>query len=211
DIPRQNDGGILYLEWYLKQYSNTRLIIIDTFQKFRKQLSSRGNIYSEDYDAAGEIKRIADKYAVAILVIHHLRKLLDMSDPFNEMSGSQGLAGSADTNIIWKRPRQQEKGTIEFSGRDVEEKKYYLSCTKFADQFLWSLGDEIRAEDETTAGLSKEKQVIINYLTDNGGKTPKEVSDALKMNYNTCQQRLARMVQENLLRKTGAIYYSQDD
>ena len=211
DIPRQNDGGILYLEWYLKQYSNTRLIIIDTFQKFRKQLSSRGNIYSEDYDAAGEIKRIADKYAVAILVIHHLRKLLDMSDPFNEISGSQGLAGSADTNIIWKRPRQQEKGTIEFSGRDVEEKKYYLSCTKFADQFLWSLGDEIRAEDETTAGLSKEKQDIINYLRDNGGKTPKEVSDALKMNYNTCQQRLARMVQENLLRKTGAIYYSQDD
>ncbi|MBQ6908505.1 MAG: winged helix-turn-helix domain-containing protein, partial [Synergistaceae bacterium] len=118
--------------------------------------------------------------------------------------------GSADTNIIWKRPRQQEKGTLEWSGRDVEEKKYYVFCTKFGEQFLWSLGDEVRAEDETTAGLSKEKQDIINYLRDNGGKTPKEVSDALKMNYNTCVQRLGRMVQDKLIHKTGSVYYAED-
>ena len=209
EIPRQNDGGIEYIDNYLQEHQDTRLVIIDTFQKFRKQLSNKGNVYSEDYDAAADIKKLGDTHSVGILNIHHLRKAPDTTDPFNEMSGSNGLAGAADTNIIWKRQRLSSTGTLEWSGRDVEEKKYNVKCENLNGAFNWILGDEVTEDSMAANNLSQDKQDIINYLQDNPGKSPKEIADALKIkNYDALIQRLSRMAKDGVLYKTGFLYYA---
>ena len=209
ELPRQNDGGIEYIDNYLQEHQDTRLVIVDTFQKFRKQLSSKGNVYSEDYDAAADIKKLGDTHSVGILNIHHLRKAPDTTDPFNEMSGSNGLAGAADTNIIWKRQRLSSTGTLEWSGRDIEEKKYNVKCENLNGAFNWILGDEVTEDSMGANNLSQDKQDIINYLQDNPGKSPKEIADALKVkNYDALIQRLSRMAKDGLLYKTGSLYYT---
>ena len=48
-----------------------------------------------DYQDIGLLKKLADKRHIAILLIHHLRKLHD-DDPMNMISGSTGLSGAAD-------------------------------------------------------------------------------------------------------------------
>lgn len=57
------------------------------------------------YDDISSIKRIADGFNIAILLVHHLRKLQDSDDPFNDVSGSTGIIGAADTNFILRRKR----------------------------------------------------------------------------------------------------------
>ena len=52
------------------------------------------------YDDISSIKRIADGFNIAVLLVHHLRKLQDSDDPFNDVSGSTGIIGAADTNFI---------------------------------------------------------------------------------------------------------------
>lgn len=44
-------------------------------------------MYAGDYDDVTALKNISDKYGIAVLVVHHVRKLKDVSDPFNEVSG----------------------------------------------------------------------------------------------------------------------------
>ena len=124
-VPRQHEGGIEFLDWWLSEHPEARLVIIDTLQKFRKQLSSKANVYAEDYDVISEIKRVADKYDVAFLIIHHLKKVkpkdemtMDWIDTF---SGSAGISGSADALFMLKRARQSVNGKLFRTGRDVEE------------------------------------------------------------------------------------------
>jgi len=52
--------------------------------------------------------------------VHHLRKLKDSADPFNEVSGSTGITGAADTNFILKRRRGEETATLLVNGRFVQ-------------------------------------------------------------------------------------------
>ena len=126
DIPRQHEGGIDFLRWWLEEHPDARLVIIDTLQKFRKPLYGKGNMYAEDYDAISEIKKLADEFDVAILIIHHLKKAKENDDWINEFSGSQGIAGSADSLFSLKRQRTDNHAILHRTGRDVEEKNFAL-------------------------------------------------------------------------------------
>lgn len=92
---------------FLTEHSATKLVIIDTLQKVRDSKGSAGKagMYGNDYDDISSIKRIADGFNIAILLVHHLRKLQDSDDPFNDVSGSTGIIGAADTNFILRRKR----------------------------------------------------------------------------------------------------------
>ena len=129
-VPRQHVGGLEYIRWWLGIHKNARLIIIDTLQQFRKILQGKNNIYGEDYAAVSEIKQLADEFDVAFLVIHHLKKA-GSDDWLNEISGSQGIAGAADTIFSLKRARTKEKGILHRTGRDVEEKDFAMSLEGF--------------------------------------------------------------------------------
>ena len=92
---------------FLTEHPATKLVIIDTLQKVRDSKGSAGKagMYGNDYDDISSIKRIADGFNIAILLVHHLRKLQDSDDPFNDVSGSTGIIGAADTNFILRRKR----------------------------------------------------------------------------------------------------------
>lgn len=90
---------------FLTEHPATKLVIIDTLQKVRDSKGSAGKagMYGNDYDDISSIKRIADGFNIAVLLVHHLRKLQDSDDPFNDVSGSTGIIGAADTNFILRR------------------------------------------------------------------------------------------------------------
>ena len=53
---------------------------------FKKVRVSDGNggMYANDYKEAGALKKLADKYGICILLIHHLRKQ-SAADPFDQI------------------------------------------------------------------------------------------------------------------------------
>ena len=93
---------------FLEDFPKTKLVIIDTLQKVRDSKGSIGGktgMFGNDYDDISAIKKIADERNISIILVHHLRKLKDGDDPFNEVSGSTGITGAADTNYVLKRKR----------------------------------------------------------------------------------------------------------
>ena len=130
---------------FLEEHDGTNLIIIDTLQKVRDSKGSAGKagMYGNDYDDISSIKRIADGFNIAILLVHHLRKLQDSDDPFNDVSGSTGIIGAADTNFILRRKRSGNAATLLVSGRDVE----YQELTLQFNDLVWELVERKNSED----------------------------------------------------------------
>ena len=75
------DGLNGQLEEFLQCHSDTRLIIVDTLQKVR-EAGSENYSYSMDYQNITAPKLFSDRNNVAILVVHHTRKM-EASDSFD--------------------------------------------------------------------------------------------------------------------------------
>ena len=105
-------------------YPETKLVVIDTLQKVRgaSAAKSNGSAYSKDYTDIGALKKVADDLSIAIVLVHHLRKTQDKDDPFNEISGSTGLMGAADTALLLKKfDRGSDHAELLWTGRDVQD------------------------------------------------------------------------------------------
>lgn len=121
---------------HLKEYPATRLIIIDTLQKVRNTENGNKGMYADDYDDITALKRIADRYCIAIVIVHHLRKQKDISDPLNQISGTTGITGAVDSAyVITKGNRFDDTALMTASGRDIEHQQLIL---KF-DDCVWQL------------------------------------------------------------------------
>lgn len=140
-----SDGLIVQLEDYLKDYPDSRLIVIDTLQKVRT--ASKDNAYASDYGDISLIKDFADRHSLAVIVVHHIRKQND-SDVFNKVSGTTGLTGSTDaTFVLEKEKRASDTAKLYVTGRDTPYQEYTL---RFRD-CRWEL-----VERKTQEQLAKE-------------------------------------------------------
>lgn len=147
---------------FLSDHPKTKLVIIDTLQKVRDTKGGAGKtgMYGNDYDDISSIKKIADEYNIAILLVHHLRKLKDSEDPFNEVSGSTGIIGAADTNYVFKRKRITNAATLLVSGRDME----YQELTLQFNNLVWELVERKNSEDIHKAELPKFLFRVVDFM-----------------------------------------------
>ncbi|MCI8367870.1 MAG: AAA family ATPase [Eggerthellaceae bacterium] len=108
------------LDEFVKEHPNVGLIIIDTFQKVREGRGNTETLYSADYADVGKIKDFADDRKLAVVLIHHTRKMQDPSNPFARISGSNGLMGAADTTIMLTQQNKFAGDTVlHATGRDI--------------------------------------------------------------------------------------------
>ena len=114
---------------FISDYPDTALIVIDTFQIIRNQ-SGNDYSYAKDYNDIEAIKKIADELGITILLVHHLRKQHDV-DPFNMLSGTNGLAGGVDTMfVLEKKDRFSQNAMLHCTGRDIEDIDINLNFNK---------------------------------------------------------------------------------
>ena len=92
--------------------------------------------------------------------MHHLRKLQDSDDPFNDVSGSTGIIGAADTNFILRRKRSGNAATLLVSGRDVE----YQELTLRFNDLVWELVERKNSEDIHKAELPKFLFRVVDFM-----------------------------------------------
>ena len=123
---RSDHGGLTNIESWIKSAENPRLVIVDTLAQFRKMAIGK-SVYLEDYAAISELQKLASKYNITIIVVHHDRKS-GADDVFDTVSGSLGLTGAADTIAIMKRDAGGV--TLYVRGRDVEEFEKLFSSTR---------------------------------------------------------------------------------
>ena len=164
------------LEAFMRENPQTGLIVIDTFQRIRDTVNDK-NTYAGDYEQIKKLKHIADKYKIAVLLVHHLRKAPD-SDPFNMISGSTGIIGAADSlYVLEKDKRTDTQAILHVTGRDIEDMQLLLEFDRAASvwQFVSFLTSAEKAEDKLAAAL-------VSFLAEHGDftGTATELLDKLK-------------------------------
>lgn len=113
------------LEKFVREHPDTRLIIIDTLQKVR-ELSGEAYSYRDDYQIIGQLKQLADKFKLCMLVVHHTRKS-PANDEFDRISGTTGIHGCADgAFVLSKEKRTDRAATLSISGRDQPDQCLHL-------------------------------------------------------------------------------------
>ena len=136
------------IEQFLTEHPNTKLVVIDTLQRVRSA-GGDSNLYANDYQDVGLLKQLADKQHIAILLIHHLRKLHD-DDPMNMISGSTGLSGAADSTFVFqKNSRLANVASLHCTGRDIPDRTLKLELDE--DDHVWKL----LADSKTCSSASK--------------------------------------------------------
>lgn len=130
-------GGLCQqLEDFLRDYTETRLVIVDTLQKVREATGDKYN-YANDYDIVAKLKAFADKHNLCLLVVHHTRKM-EAEDSFEMISGTNGLLGAADgAFIMQKKKRTDKSATLSVVGRDQQDQELVLEFDH--EHCLWRL------------------------------------------------------------------------
>lgn len=148
---------------WLRRQPDTAMVVIDTLGKVMPPAIPGESAYQRDYRVGSALKRIADDHpGLAVVVIHHDRKAA--SDDFvDSVSGTHGLAGSADTVVVLVRKRQSAEGLLLVTGRDVPENEYALVMT---DGKEWRLA----ATDLSGAAAVARQRAETSALSDRSGE-----------------------------------------
>jgi AAA domain len=198
--PTLPEGGDKAIARWLEGNPDARMVAIDVFAKMRGTAPAGLSAYDADYHAMSRVKRLADTYGVAVVLVHHVRKM-GSDDFLNEVSGTNGLAGAADATLVLKRARGQADGVLHVTGRDVDEAEYALSFQSAAG--VWHLLDG-PPEDHT---LSDTRAAILRHVRHNPGSPPKQIAEALQISHDNARKTCQRMAADGQLHADTAGRY----
>jgi hypothetical protein len=124
------------LQNFVQEHPDTELIIIDTLQKVR-EIGGDSYSYANDYDIIARLKQFADNSGVCLMLVHHTRKQKS-DDPYDMISGTNGLLGAADgAFLLQKEKRTANAATLDVSGRDQQDQRLYLN--RNPEKLIWEL------------------------------------------------------------------------
>lgn len=192
--PRLNAQAVAHIGAWLDDHPTARLVVIDTLAKIRpKRDAKSGAGYAEDYADIEQLQELAAQYQITILLVHHARKAA-ADDWLDEISGTLGIAGSADGAMVLKRARGEGLATLAVTGRDLDEEKEIA--------LVWDVSICNWRECGTAAEmrLSKERQEIIDLLRSAPlGMGPAAVAADLKKNPGAIRKLMAAMLKDGNL------------
>lgn len=182
------------IEAFLTIHPDTALVVLDTLGKVMPDARMGESSYQRDYRIGGWLKRVADGHqGLAVVVVHHDRKA-SAEDFVDSVSGTNGLAGSADTIMVLARKRQSSDGLLKVTGRDVPEAEYALQMI----DGHWTLDGANLADAAATARqraeateLGDTSNGIIAFVAQHPeGVAAKEIRDRFGVGTDTYLKRL---------------------
>jgi hypothetical protein len=194
--PKLDEGGVKALRTWLVEHPEARLVAVDTLAKIRPRTRGQ-NVYQEDYAALEELLPLAAEHEVAIVIVHHTRKMA-AADPLDEVSGSTGLTGGVDGVLVLKRDRGKADAVLHVDGRDIEEPAEY-ALKWDAETAGWTI-----VGDAEEYRLNKERRKIVELLElEDEPMGPKAVANALDKDYTAVRQLMSRMHKDGQLSQEG--------
>lgn len=194
--PRIRDGGIERLEAYMRREKNTGIVIIDVLQNIRPMSDKKDNAYQADYEGVKALQAFAGAHGIAVLLVHHQRKMAGDGSIFDTVSGTLGLNAAADTVMVLESVKTAQGwiNTLHARGRDMEED------IEVAMELKRPLGWQFMGDAEEFK-TSKERQEILEFVRTKGkaGATRKEIADHLIKNMSTTRHLLDKMCAEGQL------------
>ncbi len=153
-----DDNGKLYrigtgfdeiLDEILDSNPEIGLVVIDTYAKIRSTRPGNVTEYDHNIQNIAQLNVIAEKYGVAILLVHHTIRGVNLYD--DEFDRSRGVGINETADALWTIARDDKSlfsGRLMIRGRDIESQEYAI---RFDDStFVWQ-----RVPDPGTAALEQ--------------------------------------------------------
>lgn len=185
---KANEGGLDDIEDWCRTANKPTLIVVDTLEKLRPVAKPHTPAYSTDYDAIGGLHKLAHRHGIAVVVIHHVRKM-EADDPFDMVSGTNGLTGAADTILVIKR--QSGSVTLFARGRDIDEKE--TACRFDKTTCRWTLLGE--AAEVHSSGQRAAILEVLKAAGDTGMHISEILAATERSDRNAMDQLLFKMQQ----------------
>lgn len=188
------------------------LVILDTLGRARPQRRRGDDPYIADYQAGVALKNIVDAYpGSALLGVHHTRKA--SSDDFvDDLSGTLGLAGSADYVLVLRRQRNSNDANLQITGRDAPEGEYAFTIAGGT----WTLaGDglpaaaveaQIRRERRNLGDRAQQALDFVNAHP--AGVSPEDVAKHLNISANDAGTYLRRLHDKGCIHRPARGLYT---
>lgn len=183
--PRMDKGGLEALRDFLKEHSDCKLVVVDSFAKIKPPRPKNIDPYEWDMAVGGALQSLAQEYRICFLLIYHNRKA-EAEDPLDEVIGGTGLTGAVDAVLVLRRGRGQADATLFITGRDVEEQA--LSLKFHPGEGLWEL-----MGTAAECAISAERQEILLILREVGSKTPLQLAKIIGKSRESIRMNLMRM------------------
>jgi hypothetical protein len=194
ELPRADEGGVEIVRSWIVQAANPRLVIIDTLAKVRPGKGRDEGSYDADYKAVTIWKALADEFNIAIVLVHHVRKMV-AEDPLEMISGTNGLTGAADAIIILNRTSQG--CTLAGRGRDLQE--FELAVKFDTDVCRWS---ELGNSADVQRSSARSGILALLQLSEKP-MSPTDIAIAVQADNNSVRQLLFKMVEAGEIEKVG--------
>lgn len=199
----RGDEGLAAIDQWMESHPDTVTIVIDVLGEFRRPRDPKEDIYAYDRETVTPINRMAEKWRITILLIHHTRKAKS-DDVFEEISGSTGLPSAVATMwVIGRAPNGSGETILALRGRDlINDEPLALEWDDYDNQFK-IIGGAVEALQ------GAEKRAVLHVMADDQEWSPKDLAIELKKSVNNVQQMLKGLLSEGLIERTGYGKYTR--
>ena len=201
DKPGTLDALKYLLTYHKKRGLDIRFIVIDVYAAILPQGGHRDlDAYRAGRQEMKHLVKFAADNELFVLLIHHLNKSRNDSNPYSRITGSNALYSSVDAGIILTRSVKDPKTTMFIEGSDQEPGEHLLQFNKGIFEYLGTAEDYNRsyAEDMylqhpirqaitylTAAGtVTGNMQALKTYFMERSGRDlpyePKQIADFVK-------------------------------
>ncbi|MFZ0150093.1 MAG: AAA family ATPase [Xanthobacteraceae bacterium] len=195
EMPRLAEGGIEFIKSWIESVKRPRVVIVDTLAMVRMPNRKDTSTYDADYAAVKELRNVALKYGIAIVLVHHLRKA-EADDRFDTISGTLGLTGAPDSIMILARDGRGT--TLHAKGRDLIEIE---KAVKFdPGTCTWLVLGEAGAIRK-----SAERAAIVKAMEEAGSEalTPNQIAAHCGMKPVNVRNLIAKLLVEDVIEKAS--------
>jgi hypothetical protein len=194
EMPRLADGGLAEIKAWIEAADHPRLIIIDTLAMVRAPKKRDETNYEADYNAAVELRTLANTHGVAIILVHHLRKQ-DADDAFDTISGTLGLTGCPDTVMLIKR--EPTGIVLHARGRDLIEVEKAITFNR--DACAWTILGEVSA----VRASNERKNILAAMAEIELPASPTAIARAARLKPDSVRHLLLKMAIDGLVQKAN--------
>lgn len=200
------------LEGLIAAMPDLRFVVVDVFQRIRPPAGYTSNAYGLDYETLAPFSDLRKRHPdLCILLLHHTRKM-PSDDPFEMLSGTQGLFGAIDGAFMFLRPQQLGGKQL-----DAEQKEATKNLIEFHGKHRWNAGIEFVIERHSLTDhsfyyelsavkpwdivASLEHKRLLELMSQHPEKTwtAKELADELGKSPKTVQNQLYLMKRREMV------------
>lgn len=199
--PTLDTGCCEEIEAWAANSRQRRLVVVDIFARVKGPKGNKETDYDADYRQAAMLQAIASRHSLAVVLIHHTRKMT-ADDPFDEVSGTRGLTGAADSVLVLKRDTGTQQPVLYGRGSGLEEVETALEFDK--ERGTWSiLGAAWQVADTAER---REIQQVLGRSVD--PMTPSGIAERIGKSRQNVQKMLGKMLDDGKVEQVSRGRYT---